>query len=48
MGESDTKWRELRGNLTLVVAIAILAGVATFVVVRERLSDARDGSSQTK
>jgi serine/threonine-protein kinase len=32
--------RQRRGNLLLLLAIAMLAGFATFVLVRERLSDA--------
>jgi len=45
MEQAASKWREWRGNLALMVAIAVLVGVATFVVVRERLADAPPESS---
>lgn len=35
------KRREWRGNMLLILAIALLVGVATFVVVRERVEDER-------
>jgi serine/threonine-protein kinase len=38
---------EWRGNLLLVLAIALLAGLATFVLVRERLAETRQASPAT-
>ncbi len=35
------KRKEWRGNLILILAIATLVGVATFVVVRERVEEQR-------
>ena len=36
------KREEWRGNLVLILAIALLVGVATFVVVRERVEEERN------
>lgn len=38
---------ELRGNLILILAIALLVGVATFVVVRERVEEERSPHPKT-
>jgi serine/threonine protein kinase len=38
--------RETRGNFMLVLAIALLVGTATFVLVREKMNDARDEQQQ--
>jgi serine/threonine-protein kinase len=43
----DAPAREWRGNLVLVLAIALLAGLATFVLVRERLAETRHLSETT-
>lgn len=39
--EAKRQREEWRGNLILIMAIALLVGVATFVVVRERMEDQR-------
>jgi len=45
-GAREAKRREeWRGNIMLILAIALLVGVATFVVVRERVEEERAPST---
>jgi hypothetical protein len=37
----EAQRRQLRGNLALILAIALLVGVATFVMVREKIEEQR-------
>jgi serine/threonine protein kinase len=39
--------QEWKGNVMLILAIALLVGIATFVVVREKLEDQRNPPSET-
>lgn len=49
---NEKRRKEWRGNLMLIMAIALLVGIATFVLVREKLHDAqregRDGDKTDK
>ena len=45
-GREQRRRRETRGNLVLILAIATLVGVATFVLMRERMQDAKQNEGK--